>query len=84
MNRSPLQFTESDFKLALLCVARPAAFGLTGPEIRACQAVIKHFRDGQPMLEEDAAIATRLLEIIERMKRRTADDEEGSLGERQI
>lgn len=77
MNRHAPQFTESDFQQALRCMATPEAFSLTGPEMRACQALLKHFRDGTPLPDEDMGIATRLLETLRPTRRRDGNERQG-------
>ncbi len=66
MNRLPLQVQDSDYQLVLRCLAAPETFSLTGPEMRTCQALLKHFQDGRPLTHEDMAIAIRLLQAIRR------------------
>jgi len=81
MSKHALQFTESDFQQALRCMATPESFSLTGPEMRACQALLKHFREGTRLLDEDMEIARRLLQSIEREQGRSGDDDSERTGE---
>jgi hypothetical protein len=66
-------FTERDAELAQACLNAPEQFNVTEPELRACGAVLTHYRDGRAINEDEAIIARRLLDIIARYS--TADGE---------